>query len=378
MDFKEQQMSAGQGAPDHGPGLDPTAAALADPVRPPAQRLTRRDLVRAGDRIAKRAEAMGLNRWFWGEGIVLDGLLRWAEARGKKPPKFVAGFVDSHLAQGIRPDHVNSLAPGAAAVRIGRTEVAPILLDWLAQPGAVTRAENGALEHWPGGLWAGTVQMAGSFLLQWARTTGEVTWLLRTGRQWLAHAEILQDRSGLMVHGSHQGEPIGCHWGRANAWMALAGCDFLETARQFQGAELDPSERQELDRLATVVGDDLTDQLVALVRHQPSHGLWEVLVDGHPETAGIIETSATAGIAAALFRASRLGLGDRFAVAARRAMHGLHSYVEDDGTLSLTSAGTVLQLIPFGYSVIRNDHIQPWGQGLALHAYAEALSDLAE
>lgn len=357
-------------------GLDPTAAALAPPVREPAAELTRRDLVKAGDRVARRAESMGLDRWFWGEGIVLSGLLRWAEARGRKPPKFVVGFVESHLAQGIHPDHVNSLAPGAAAVRIGRTEVGPILLDWLSEPGAVTTADNGALEHWPGGVWADTVQMAGSFWLEWARNTGEVSWLLQTGRQWLAHAEILQDRTGLMVHGSHRGEAIGCHWGRANAWMAVAGCDFLETTRQFQGAQLDPADRRELDRLATVVGDNLTDQLVALVRHQPAHGLWEVLVDGHPETAGIIETSATAGIAAALFRAEALGLGDRFAVAAWRAMRGLHSYVEDDGTLSCTSAGTVLQLIPFGYSVIRNDHIQPWGQGLALFAYAAALENL--
>ncbi len=39
-------------------------------------------------------------------------------------------------------------------------------------------------------------------------------------------------------------------------------------------------------------------------------------------------------------------------------------------------AGTVLQLVPFGYSVIRHDRIQPWGQGLALHVYAAALDDL--
>lgn len=355
-------------------GLDPTAAALAAPVRTAAARLTRRDLIRAGDKIARRAESMGLQRWFWGEGVVLGGLLAWARARGKKTPKFVTGFVETHVQQGIRPDHVNSLAPGAAAVAIGHREVGPVLLDWLAMPGSITLADNGAIEHWPGGVWADTVQMAGSFLLQWARSTGEVGSLLKVGRQWLAHAQLLQDpRSGLMAHGSHRGEVIGCHWGRANAWMALAGCDFLETARSFQGADLAPEHRQELDRLVTVVGDNLTDQLVALVRHQPAHGLWEVLVDGHPETAGIIETSAAAGIAAALFRAAALGLGERFGIAAWTTIRGLYAYVEEDGTVSLTSAGTVLQLVPFGYSVIRNDHIQPWGQGLALYAFAAAL-----
>ena len=54
---------------------------------------------------------------------------------------------------------------------------------------------------------------------------------------------------------------------------------------------------------------------------------------------------------------------------------GVHAYVTGDGTLTRTSAGTVLQLVPFGYSVIRDDLIQPWGQGLALHAYAAALTD---
>jgi len=51
-------------------------------------------------------------------------------------------------------------------------------------------------------------------------------------------------------------------------------------------------------------------------------------------------------------------------------------YVDPDGTLTRTSAGTVLQLVPFGYSVIRDDRIQPWGQGLGLHAVAAALEAL--
>ncbi|MFE4470426.1 hypothetical protein ACFRFH_16575 [Leifsonia sp. NPDC056824] len=36
----------------------------------------------------------------------------------------------------------------------------------------------------------------------------------------------------------------------------------------------------------------------------------------------------------------------------------------------MVSAGTVLQIIPFGYSVICDDRAQPWGQGLALEAIA--------
>ena len=48
-----------------------------------------------------------------------------------------------------------------------------------------------------------------------------------------------------------------------------------------------------------------------------------------------------------------------------------------DGVLTRVSAGTVLQLIPFGYSVIRDDRPQPWGQGLLLLALAAAGDALA-
>ena len=49
------------------------------------------------------------------------------------------------------------------------------------------------------------------------------------------------------------------------------------------------------------------------------------------------------------------------------------TYVDSSGVLTRTSAGTVLQLIPFGYSVIRSDRMQLWGQGLALNAIAVML-----
>ena len=57
----------------------------------------------------------------------------------------------------------------------------------------------------------------------------------------------------------------------------------------------------------------------------------------------------------------------------KRAIAAALTYVNDDGVLTRTSAGTVLQLIPFGYSVIRSDRMQLWGQGLALNAIAAML-----
>ena len=343
-------------------GLDPSSADHAVPALPPVDRsvLTVDVLAETGRRIGRRAADMGLRRWFWGEGVVLLGLLRLAESCGDPTPPFVIDYVDEHLSRGIAPDHVNSIIPGAACAWLYRetgerryADACERLLDWLAE-----RTGPGPLEHWPGGVWADTAFMAGVFLVHCGRALGRPELIAEAARQWLAHADVLRDpASGLFAHGSHRGETIWCFWGRANAWIALAGVEILEA---------DPS----LDHVREL----LAGQLTALAAVQPSSGVWDVLVDGHPETRGIIETSATAGIAAALFRAAALGLEpERLTDSAWLALGGLHPYVTEDGSVTRTSAGTVLQLVPFGYSVIRDDRIQPWGQGLGLHAYAAAL-----
>jgi unsaturated rhamnogalacturonyl hydrolase len=132
---------------------------------------------------------------------------------------------------------------------------------------------------------------------------------------------------------------------------------------------------------AVEVRERLSLQLASLVRYQPDHGVWEVLVDGQPETKGIVETSAAAGLAAAMMRAKRATRGsipESVSAAGERALRGVLAYVDDEGYLKRVSAGTILQLLPFGYAVIRTDRPQLWGQGLALEAIAAALSTLPE
>ena len=195
---------------------------------------------------------------------------------------------------------------------------------------------------------------------------GDARLVSELGRQWLAHAEILQDEgTGLFVHGSHAGSPIRCFWGRANAWMALGAVEYLELAQR----RPDLVDRHAVEGVRT----KLVRQLEALAACQPDHGVWSVLVDDQPENAGILETSAAAGLGAAILRASHVvpGLPEHVVEAGWRAVAGALAYVED-GTLTRVSAGTVLQLVPFGYSVIRDDRPQLWGQGLALHAVAAA------
>lgn len=348
-----------------GQGLDTSQAKGAEPPLPPAEPadLTRKVLAETAWRIADRAVAMGLTHWFWGEGVVLQGMMRLTPRH-----PFVAEFVDGHLRDGIELGHVNNLAPGAVCADLyGATgerryaEACESMLDWLRDDKAVTRAPGGAIEHWPGGVWADTVYMGGTFLIHYGLHAGRPELIEEAGEQILAHAAVLQHpETGLYAHGSHEGRTLWNFWGRANAWTALASVEYLEA-----GGALSQQVREVLRR-----------QLLALAGHQPPHGVWDVLVDGQPENRGILETSAAAGIAAAMLRAAALGIEpERLRPAGWRALAGVHAYVAEDGTLTRTSAGTVLQLIPFGYSVIRNDMIQPWGQGLALQAYTAALRE---
>ena len=349
---------------------DTDNARLADPPLPPVgeEALARTALGATAARVAEATWALGLPRWFWGEGVCLTGLVQAGkEFSGAIPPPVITWYDEQIAADPMRTlDHVNEVAPGAAAADVvsaaDRGVYLPFLrtlADWTAKPDQ-PRAANGALEHWPGGVWADTMYMVGRFLLRLGVLTGEQKLVTAGADQVLAHVEILQADNGFFAHGAHRGEVIPCYWGRANAWAALALVEVLEASVEVGGLAHDDTARGALSR-----------QLSALAATQPDHGVWDVLVDGNVETCGILETSAAAGIAAAMLRAAPL-LGDpQIEAAGRRALGGVLAYV-DDGVLTRVSAGTVLQLVPFGYSVIREDRPQLWGQGLLLTALAAA------
>lgn len=346
------------------PAEDLSSALLAEPPRAPLAAVTAAGLTALGASLAHRTWADGLHRWFWGEGVALAGLAAFGLAAGSGDDKLVHAWIGEHLTPEPEIAHVNDVAPAAAAVAVGFGPQLRPYADWVAR---ARRSPSGALEHWPGGLWADTTFMAGAFLARLGRATGDAGFIEEAGRQFIMHARVLQDdRNGLFAHGSHHGETIWCFWGRANAWAALAAVEFLQASA---GLAVTGAEE---------VSQRLERQLTALTACQPDHGVWDVLVDGQPETAGLAETSAAAGLAAAMLRAAALDPGrfDRVREAGWLALRGALGYVDERGYLTRVSAGTILQLIPFGYSVIRSDRPQPWGQGLALLAIAAAVDAL--
>jgi unsaturated rhamnogalacturonyl hydrolase len=354
-------------------GEDTTSSTLeAPPLSPlPIETFTPDFLHELAERIIHATWDAGLPQWSWGEGVYLLSEVRYYETVGKEIPERLRDWYVGRSA--ITSGHINNVAPGAAASRmhaarvLDATEINSSLERWVMDPQSASRAANGAVEHWPGSAWADTCYMMGTFILNHGVGTKNLRHIEFIGEQLVAHIELLQNpTTKLFAHGSHRGESLWNYWGRGNAWMALSAVEFLDAC---DALEITPATSQ-------IIKNGLRNQLKALIPLLPDYGIWDVLVDHQVENKGILETSATAGIGAAMIRAMR-HLPEMKAdldVTGRRAIAASLTYIDSQGVLTRTSAGTVLQLIPFGYSVIRSDRIQLWGQGLALNAITAMLA----
>jgi len=353
-------------------GEDHTSAQLeAKPLTPllPEQ-LTKVRLEELATKIIEATWKNGLSQWSWGEGVYLLAEVRFHELFHNEIPKRIVEWYDTEDI--FTSGHINNVAPGAAAARLQNqrllinSSLTSKLVNWVSKRESVTLNSNGAIEHWPGSVWADTCYMLGTFYLNLAQLTKDLELVKFIGRQLTSHYAILQNpKNHLFAHGSYKGETLWNFWGRGNAWMALSSVEFLDAC---EALNIRTDDYETVKRA-------LRAQLDSLMQLLPDYGIWDVLVDGQSENRGILETSATAGIGAAMVRASRhvtdisndlLNIGSRACAAAL-------TYVDDSGILTRTSAGTVLQIVPFGYSVIRNDRLQLWGQGLALNAITALL-----
>lgn len=353
-------------------GEDPTSSLLEapplEPLKPEA--LDRSLLTSLADRVIAATWRSGLIQWSWGEGVYLLSEVRYHETIGAQiPTQLIDWYTKREV---ITSGHINNVAPGAAAARLGALgaldtrAIDANLQSWLANPNSATRAANGAIEHWPGSVWADTCYMLGTYYLNLAVAKSDVERARFIGEQLVCHFELLQNpTTKLFAHGSHRGETLWNYWGRGNAWMALSSVEFLDACEALD------LETPEIKRVKSA----LQDQLSAMIPLLPDYGIWDVLVDHQIENKGILETSATAGLGAAMIRAARHlpSIAAELKMTGMRAISAALTYIDEGGVLTRTSAGTVLQLVPFGYSVIRSDRLQLWGQGLALNAITSAL-----
>ena len=354
-------------------GEDTTSSFLETPPLKPLlpDSLTTKFLHATAARIIDATWSSGLPQWSWGEGVYLLAEVRYHELLGVKPPQRLLDWYTSKSA--VTSGHINNVAPGAAGSRLhaagalDASDTNASLEKWIMDPASATRAANGAIEHWPESVWADTCYMMGTFLLNHGVGTKNSYYVEFIGKQLVAHIELLKNsETHLFAHGSHRGEALWNYWGRGNAWMALSAVEFLDACQEL---------RIDVETIAPIKLA-LKQQLNALIPLLPDYGIWDVLVDHQVENAGILESSATAGIGSAMVRAARHlpEISSELTQIGSTAIAAALTYVDSSGVLTRTSAGTVLQLIPFGYSVIRSDRLQLWGQGLALNAISTMLN----
>lgn len=357
-------------------GEDTTSSALEPAPKPPLSldSLDPDFLHKTAAKLIDATWKSGLPQWSWGEGVYLLAEVRYQESANNGYPERLKKWF--HQWNAITSGHVNNVAPGAAALRLAAhkeldsRDIETQIENWLADKSSVTYSEFGAIEHWPGSVWADTCYMWGQYRLNSALKTANSEMVEAVGKQLTAHIQhLFSEQTGLFAHGSYRGTTLWNYWGRGNAWMALSMVEFLETCTALNYSS------PQINRIKEV----LDQQLQSLHRLQPEYGIWDVLVDGQIENKGVLETSASAGIGAAMLRAMKYlpSAKNELETSGLLAIRAALAYINESGVLTRTSAGTVLQLIPFGYSVIRSDRLQLWGQGLALNALTALVNNLS-
>lgn len=354
-------------------GEDSTSSQLAEPPLKPLlpgdldQSLLRKLASRVIEATWKKKL---LTQWSWGEGVYLLSQIRYHQISGEKVPQEIIDWYIRN--REIKLGHINNVAPGAGAARLARdskfdgSDIHGKLKDWIARGEGITYASNGALEHWRGSVWADTCYMMGSYYLNLGVAENRADYIGFVGKQLSAHIELLQHREiKLYAHGSYEGKTFWNFWGRGNAWMALSCIEYLDACEALSIRDENYSH----------ILEALRNQLQALAPLLPDYGIWDVLVDRQIENRGVLETSATAGLGSAYIRAARYDSSNSeiWHNFGKRVIASALTYIDETGVLTRTSAGTVLQLIPFGYSVIKDDRPQLWGQGLALQAITSFL-----
>jgi unsaturated rhamnogalacturonyl hydrolase len=234
--------------------------------------------------------------------------------------------------------------------------------DWLMT--GLARTEEGGFQHVvkerpnTGELWDDTLFMTCLFLARAGRHFGRQDWIDEASYQFLLHARFLADPvTGLWTHGwTFVGRHrfAGAFWARGNAWITVAIPELFDL---LGGPQALPAE---VVRSLTAV---LQAQVHTLAQLQRSDGMFHTLLN---DPSSPVETSATAGIAYGVLRATASGLlpASHRAVA-ERALAAVLSRIDAEGIVQEVSDGTAMGHSLDFYRQIPNIPA-PYGQALVL------------
>lgn len=215
-------------------------------------------------------------------------------------------------------------------------------------------------------LWDDTLMMSAIPMAKIGILLGRDDYIQEAIYQFILHCHYLVNTSsGLWYHGWQFSEDGGHNfanalWARGNCWITISIPILLEILGDRMPAE-DPT------RLFLI--STLRRQIDALVKTQDDSGLWHTLI---LDPTSYLESSASAGFAAGIYMALRMGLikGEHYRACADRALAGVLKCIRDDGEVEQVSFGTAMGPNLQFYKDIPITSM-PYGQALAMLALVE-------
>lgn len=322
------------------------------------------------DRVVERTFQMDFS-WDWPGGVAFYGVCEAYAATGNENylTKLQA-WVDENIEDGLPKLSVNAVSIGHALITLYEVtkdekylNIVKEMAEFLTHD--AERFGDGILQHtvnsesynFPEQAWVDTMFMAGYFLLRVGKLTGNDDYFADGLRQYHGHENVLQNPvTNLYYHGwdnikGHNMSSI--YWARGNSWAALTMARALVLIPVTHPSFM-------------IIDGSLRDQLSTLVRLQDESGLWHTVLD---DPSAPLETSGSAGIAAALLTRGRL-----YNKYTQKAIDGILAKITPEGFVTGVSAGTAVMDDDAGYKGVPDKRIQGWGQGLALTFLAEVLN----
>lgn len=317
-------------------------------------------------KIQKRTLEIDMSECNWGEGVALWGLSHSVkEFPDDKYMKMLSKWVEKGISDGKFKFTVNTSIPcvgmGEVYKSTGNEEYLRAMInqaEYLVND--APRLQNGAIVHtdpyakFGKQMWADTVFMAGLFLAYMGKLTGNGKYTEEAIKQLEIHIDVLQDKDGLIYHGYDENEKsyIGCKWGRANAWVAVAIVEMLDYV------SVKPKMIEALRKL-----------LDAVKPLQKENGIWRTVLDGK---FSYLEYSSAYGFGYAILKGVRMGVLDKkYMEIWEKMKETLENNVDETGKVNNISAGTPVMRNEAEYNIICEHRIQTWGQGLALMYFTE-------
>ena len=326
--------------------------------------------------------------WAWKGGVGMIGVLEAVEAGASAHYLAdVHAWLEDGRNHGLAGDirHPNHVVPAWVAFRLrqamkARNRYPPdgyvALADRAIQWQHSAPRADGALEHRPGQLWDDTLFMAATLPADYGASLGLCGPLSLAAQEVSLHESRLRATDadgpavdGLWYHGwdaRARDHISGGFWSRGNGWAALA------TSEVLRGLGHDHPDHDTMARYHV-------EHLTALLRRQDeATGLWRTVLNEVPRPEDFyFETSGSAAIAAAIYRAIADGLLPRDRLAdADRARDAIIEKIAADGTVRGVSAGTGVPPRESGialYAEIDTSQPQPYGQALVLLMIAAEL-----